>query len=125
MKKLLLLTSLFLAAGQAAAQAPPGFSPSGPTATCAVPTALSVSGASSRTALGAVNPCGASVVLYNVGTQEVFYRLGDNTAVATITDNSLPAGSFVVLSILVSQTNVAAITAAATSTVRVLQGTNH
>lgn len=86
------------------------------------PTSLSASGSSSNTQL--IANCGVNVILYNVGSQEAFYKIGTSVAVAAATtDNSLPAGAFVLLSLTPNQRWIAAITSTSTTTIRLVQGT--
>jgi hypothetical protein len=121
MKQLLLIFALLWAL-PAAAQVS-GFAPSGPTTACPVPTAISATSTSGNTALNSVNSCGQSLIVYNDGSSDVFYRLGTaNTVTALATDNPIPANSFVILSIGFGQTYIAVI-ATTTSTVRFAQGT--
>lgn len=81
---------------------------------------LSVTTSSSNTQLSA---CGGTVLLWNVGTTEAFYKYGtaSNTA-ATTSDWSLPGSSFVVLNLGFNRQYLAAITASGTTTLRITQG---
>jgi hypothetical protein len=81
---------------------------------------LSVSGTSSNVQLSA---CGETALLWNVGTQELFYTIGaaSNTA-ATTSSNSLPGNSFVVLNVSNAKLYLAAITATSTTNLRITQG---
>jgi hypothetical protein len=121
MKQLLLILALLWSL-PAAAQVS-GFAPSGPTTTCPVPTAISATSTSANQQLNSINACGQSLIVYNDGSSDVFYRLGtSNAVVALATDNPIPPNSFVVLSLGFGQTYIAVI-ATSTSAVRFAQGT--
>lgn len=82
---------------------------------------LSVSNVSSNQQLSA---CGETVLLWNVGAQEVFYTWGAaSTTAATASNWSIPGTSFVVVNLGRGRPYLASITAASTSTLRVTQGT--
>ena len=81
---------------------------------------LSVSGSSTNVAL---SNCGETALLWNVGTQEAFYKLVTTSAgTAATTDNSLPGNSFVVVNTGAAPLFLAAITSTSTTTLRVTQG---
>ena len=81
---------------------------------------ISVSGTSANVQLSA---CGQTVLLWNVGTQELFYNYGPlSSEAATTSGNSLPGNSFVVLNLGYNQLYLAAITASSTTTLRITQG---
>jgi hypothetical protein len=80
---------------------------------------LSVTNSSSNAAL----PTGAEVVVYNVGANAVYVKLGTSNAVtATTSDDYISAGGALALTVG-SNTYIAAITAASTSTLNVSGGT--
>jgi hypothetical protein len=83
---------------------------------------LSVTTASSRVALPAAKATYPSAIVAPAAgsTQEVFYALGDSTVAATTSSPSLPSGGICIAN-LGPATNVAAITATGTATVRITQ----
>lgn len=108
----------FLAACSALAQsgAPAGISP------CSA-NSLSVSGVTGNVQL---SNCGPSVVLMNIGTQELFYNVGQvSTTAATTSNYSLPPNTYIVITVPTNSPAgwyLAAITAANTTTLRITQG---
>lgn len=103
---------LLLLAGSADAQQ--GITPCTPAAS------LSVSTISSNVQLSA---CGATVLLWNTGTQEAFFNYGTTSSTAATTSSwSLPGASFVVLNLGTSRPYLAAITASSSTTIRIVQG---
>ena len=81
---------------------------------------VSVSGTSANQQL---SNCGTTILLWNVGTQELFYVVGSASSTAATTSNfSLPGASFVVLNLNNTRPYVAAITASSTTTMRITQG---
>ena len=112
MKRIFL--SAFLVLTSASAFAQQGITP------CAAPTALSVSTSSSNQQLSA---CGGTVLLWNITSQEAFFKSGtaSNTTAAT-TDFSLPGNAFIVLNLGTARPYLAAITASSTTTIRIIQG---
>ena len=104
---------------QASAQHPAGFAP------CVNATGaftIAVTGTSGNQLL---STCGPSVLLSNVGTQELFYQLGTTSATAATTSSySLPGNTFILLTVPnLTPTYVAAITSTSTTTLRISQGT--
>lgn len=88
---------------------------------CGAPITLSASSGSSTNAQ--LSACGGVVLLWNVGTQEAFYKYGSaNTTAATTSDWSIPSASFVVLNLGTSRLYLAAITASSSTTLRITQG---
>lgn len=107
----LFIVASLLIAGAAYAQS--GITP------CASAT-ISVSGTSANSQLSA---CGSTLILWNVGSTEAFYRLGSSSGTTAVTtDNSIPASAFVVLNVGSRQPYLAAITASSTTTLRITQG---
>jgi hypothetical protein len=103
---------------KASAQHPTGFAP------CVNATGaftIAVTGSSANQLL---TTCGPSVLLANVGTQELFYQLGSTSSTtATTSSYSLPGNTFILLIIpQITPTYVAAITATSTTTLRISQG---
>src|SRR5713226_5744379 len=93
-----------------------GFSP----CTGNPPASLSVSNVSANVQL---STCAPTVIVWNVGTTEVFFILGaTSSTVATASGNSLPASAWIVLNVGEGGLWFAAITAASTSTLRFVQG---
>lgn len=87
---------------------------------CTPANTISVSNSSTNIQLSA---CGPTVLLWNIGTQEAFFKYGSSSSqVATTNDWSLPGNSFIVLNLGTSQLYLAAITASSTTTIRVIQG---
>jgi hypothetical protein len=91
-------------------------------------TSLAVSGTSSNVKLSA---CGETALLWNTGTQELFYAVGTavgtaatvpSTGVLSTTSNSLPGNSFVVINTGTAPLYLAAITSTSTTTMRITQG---
>jgi hypothetical protein len=124
MKKLLLVLLLCMIGLPASAQVA-GFYPSGPTTACPVPTAISATSTSANQVINSTNVCGQSLIMYNDGASDIFYRLGSSNALtALVTDNPLPPNSFVILGLVFGQTYIAVISTAS-STVRFSQGTVH
>lgn len=81
---------------------------------------LAVSNTSANVAL---NKCGETALLWNVGTQEAFYKLvTTNAGTAATTDNSLPGNSFVVINVGSAPLFLAAITSTSTTNIRITQG---
>lgn len=81
---------------------------------------ISVTGTSANAQLSA---CGQTVLLWNIGTQELFYTYGSASSTAATTSNySLPGGDFVVLNLGTQKYYLAAITATSTTTLRITQG---
>lgn len=110
-----LIAVLFFALiGTAQAQQLAGITP------CAAKS-LSVSAASSNVALDA---CGPTTIVYNITTQEAFYKLVTTSGgTATTSDFSLPGSTFVVLQFAQgTATWLAGITASSTTTFRIVQG---
>ena len=110
-----LLPSLFFIAAVLATpvRAQQGITP------CASAT-LAVSNTSSNVQMSA---CGETALLWNVGTQEAFYKLVTTSAgTAATTDNSLPGNSFVVVNVSNAKLYLAAITASSTTNIRITQG---
>src|SRR5690348_11577453 len=86
---------------------------------CAAET-LSVSAVSSNVQLSI---CGPVVYLYNIGSQEAFYNFGTASNTAAVTTNySLPGNTLVKLNLGVGGLYLAGITAANTTTFRIVQG---
>jgi hypothetical protein len=125
MKKLLATAALLVALSipQAIAQsgAPKGISP------CA-PNSLSVSGTSSNVQL---STCGSSLIIMNLTSQEAFFKIGQQSTTAattTVTDSySIPGGAYILLTVpglagAGAGWYFAAITAASTTTIRLIQG---
>lgn len=108
---LLVIALLFLGAP---AKAQMGLTP------CGTPISLSVSGSSTNAQLSS---CGGTLILWNLGTQEAFYKYGTaSTTAATTSDWSLPGGAFVVLNLGTNRPYLAAITSTSTTTLRITQG---
>ena len=80
---------------------------------------LAVTSGSARVALPDTN---TTVVLQNTGSTNLFFKLGNGSVTAAVTDYSLPAGYSIAVKIS-TETNVAAITASSTTTLKVIQGT--
>ena len=81
---------------------------------------LSVTSSSGNVAL---SNCGETALLWNVGTQELFYKLVTTSAgTAATTDNSLPGNSFVVVNTGQAPLFLAAITNTSSTTLRITQG---
>jgi hypothetical protein len=80
---------------------------------------LSVSNVSGRVALPNTD---ATVIIQNTGTVNAFFKLGDGSVTAATTDYSLPAGTWIAVKIT-TEVDLAAITAASTTTFKVIQGT--
>jgi hypothetical protein len=117
MKKILGAAVLLLAlCAPASSQFAAGISP------CSANT-ISVSGSSNNVQLSL---CGPSVLLWNVGTQELFYVTGTASGTAATTSNySLPGNSFIVINVgngSAIAPYLAAITATSTTTLRITQG---
>lgn len=84
------------------------------------PASLSVGVTSTNVQL---STCGPTVIVLNITSQEVFFKLGNTNAVtAATTSNSLPGNTFIVLSVPTNGQWFAAITASSTSTLRFIQG---
>lgn len=83
---------------------------------------LSVSNTSSRVALPNTAPAATSIWLMNIGAVEAFYDFGNSAVVATTAAASIPGGQCQALD-TGKQTYLAAITAASTTTLRIIQGT--
>ena len=67
--------------------------------------------------------CGPTALVWNVGSQEVFYLVSSaGTAAVASTGYSIPGNSFVVLNVGLGQYYLSAITATSTSTLRITQG---
>ena len=113
---ILLLCLLFVGAAQA--QEIHGFTPC---VSSAGAQTISASNSSSGVVLSA---CGPSVMLFNVGSQEAFYRLSSNNSAATTSDYSIPGNSYILLTVpnLGATYYLNAITASSTTTLRVSQG---
>lgn len=91
-----------------------GFAPGG-----AYATPLSVSNSTGNVAL----PAGTEVVVYNVGANAVYVKLGTSNAVtATTSDDYIPSGGALALTVG-SNTYLAAITGSSTSTLNISGGT--
>jgi hypothetical protein len=104
----------------ALAQSSPGLTPCAASAVVGK-TSMGVTTSSSTLALPR---CGATVILYNLTSQEAFYAISTSSSVtATTSSFSLPGGFYVVLNIGSAQTYLAAIVAANTTTIRITQGT--
>jgi hypothetical protein len=89
------------------------------------PAALSVSVTSSNVQLGS---CGPTVIVYNITSQEAFYKVGSSSSVtAAVTGNPLPGNTFVVLNVPTGRAAYwfAAITSSSTTTLQFVQGTGH
>lgn len=86
---------------------------------CAAGT-IAASGSSSTEQL---TGCGPVVILYNVGSQEIFYNIGPTAAkaAATTSSYSLAGGLSVVLNVNTQAWYVGAITASSTSTLRIVE----
>lgn len=81
---------------------------------------LSVSGSSNNVLL---STCGPVVIVYNITSQEAFYNLGSTSSTTAATTNfSIPGNSFVTLNVNTQGWYLAAITASATTTLRIVQG---
>lgn len=86
----------------------------------AQPSDLSFSGVSANKRM---STCGETVIVYNNSASDVRYRLGtQSTTAALLTDLLLPANSFVVLNVGLSQLYFAAISSG-TGTISFVQGT--
>ena len=84
--------------------------------------AFSIS-ASNTSANQQLSACGDTILLWNVGTQELFYNFGTASSTAATSSNwSLPGNSFVVISLGFNKYYLAAITSASTTTLRITQG---
>jgi hypothetical protein len=71
-----------------------------------------------------LSTCGPTVIVWNIGTVETFVNLGTASSTAATTSNySVPANSYLVLNVGTTGIYLAAITAASTTTLRVIQGT--
>jgi len=70
----------------------------------------------------AVSGTGSVLRLANVSSVECFVTVGDSTVTATTTDFPIPGNTVVFMEIPNIATNVAAITAATTTTLRVSRG---
>lgn len=81
---------------------------------------LATTGTTGRLALTTGLPSCNTITVYNDGTVEAFVKAGDGTVVATTFDIPVPAG--LGISFYATGTNVAAITASGTTTLRVFQG---
>ena len=101
----------------------------GPFKPCAVSSTIAVTSTSQRVAFSDGNA--ESVYIANVGTTECFIQFGNATVVATAGGSStaasdgsmsIPGGFYGVISGL-SQSNIAAVTASGTTTLRVTPGT--
>ncbi len=113
------LLTLFITGVSAQSGAPKGIEP------CA-PNSLNVTGTSSNIQL---SKCGPSVILMNLTSQEAFFKVGKastTAATTTVTDSySIPGGTYIVITVPNLDTAgwyLAAITATATTTIRVIQG---
>jgi hypothetical protein len=81
---------------------------------------LAVSGASNNVLL---STCGPTVILFNVTSQEAFFTTGTTSATAATTSSySIPGNAYIVISISLTTTYLAAITSTSTTTIRILQG---
>jgi hypothetical protein len=111
------IAACFLPLG-ASAQYLTGFSP------CVNATGAFTIAVSSVSANQKLATCGPSVLLLNVGTQELFFQLGTTSAVtATTSSYSLPGNSYILLTVPPLNTNyVAAITSTSTTTLRISEG---
>jgi len=88
-------------------------------APCAA-TSISVS---NTTANAQLSSCGQTAILWNVGSQELFYALGPLSSQAATTSNfSLPGNSFVIINVGLNKPYLAAITSTSTTTLRITQG---
>jgi hypothetical protein len=89
---------------------------------CAAET-LSVSGTSSNVQLSL---CGPTVLLQNIGSQEMFFNIGAaSTTAATTSNYSIPGNTFIVINVPNGQPlgwYLAGITSTSTTTLRVTQG---
>jgi hypothetical protein len=115
---LLLLVALLALGPPASAQQSRGFTP------CTISqSSISVNTGSQNVQL---STCGPTAILYNLTTQEIFYKLGATASTtATTSDNSLPGSSYVVLNVPFAGSAgfwIAAIAAANSSTLRIVQG---
>lgn len=87
------------------------------------PATLAVTNSSGRVAFADNTTTYPAANLLNDGATEFFFALGDNTIVATVARQALPAGRSICVAIG-ANTNVAAITASSTSTLTVKQATS-
>lgn len=92
-----------------------GFTPAGTAQTLSVTTASST--------VQMANVPGSQVILWNIGSNEAFYKIGVSAAAAaaTTSDYSLPAGAAIVLNVPQAYF-IGAITASSTTTIRVSKG---
>jgi hypothetical protein len=115
----LVLLTVCLLPLRANAQHPAGFAP------CVNATGaftIAVTGSSANQLL---THCGPSVLLMNIGTQELFYQIGTTSSTAATTSSySLPGNSYILLTVSqIGTTYIAAITSTSTTTLRISQGT--
>lgn len=83
--------------------------------------ALSVSGTSSRVALPIASASFTTVYVYNSGSVEACFALGSSSVVATVNGICVPAGTGLNTWTSATTTNLAAITATGTTTLRIYQ----
>lgn len=112
----------WLIASPAWAQSTAGMSPCNPTAT----KSLSVSGTSSEVQIPncSTSRPATTVIVYNVGSQEAFYRINTSagSTAATTAAFSLPGLTYVRLAVPAGGGYIAAITASSTTTLRLVPG---
>jgi hypothetical protein len=118
MKKLFAPLFLALAIPALAQSAPPQPLPASVLcATCQ--TLLAVTNQTGSVALPSANLAYNALTLYNVGAHDAYFAQGDNTVAATTANVRLPAGTQ--MTVWVSGTYVAAITASSTTTIYIYQ----
>lgn len=113
-----LLVALALAIG---AMTPPAFATGW--RSCTAARSLAVTTVTGNVQLGT---CDTTIIIYNVTSQEVFYAVGTSsgTAASTSTSDSIPGNFYVIVDLPKSTTGMylAGITAATTTTLRVVMG---
>lgn len=114
MRRILAFLVALLMTGPAFAQTTSaGFTPAG------TARSLSVSNVTSNVQLTGTQ---STVILWNIGATEAFYKIGSTSnTTATTSDYSIPAGSAMVLNVP-QNAYIAAITASSTTTIRITQG---
>lgn len=86
-------------------------------------TNASISVTNAGTDRAAIPGIGAVILVQNVGSTECFVKLGtNNTVTAAVTDFSVPGNTSRFLAVNDAITNVAAVTAAGTTTLRIARG---
>ena len=117
--------ALLTIGGAQAQQTPRGLSPCALGVALSPPTTLSVNNISSTNVQLSV--CGPTVLLMNITSQEAFYNVGPTSSTAaTVNSYSIPGNSFQLLTVPSNGAGgwwLAAITAANSTTLRVVQGT--